>query len=254
MTQPADQASPPALDRLYAAIDATWPPAARIEAGPWLLREGRGGGKRVSAATPRGDWREEDIVAAEEAMRLLGQTPLFMLTDADTTLDAALAQRGYAVIDPVNLWHCPAESLTDRRLPPVTAFTIWEPLAIMREIWEASGIGAERQTIMERAPHPKTSVFGRVSDKPAGCAFVAIHNGVAMLHALEILPEHRKKGLGAWMMRAAAIWAARHHAQSLAVLCTRDNTGANALYAALGMQIVGGYHYRILPQSKGDTI
>ncbi|NKW78995.1 GNAT family N-acetyltransferase, partial [Rhodobacteraceae bacterium R_SAG7] len=40
-------------------------------------------------------------------------------------------------------------------------------------------------------------------------------------------------------------WAAEQGATELAVLCTRANAGANALYARLGMQQAGGYHYRI---------
>jgi GNAT superfamily N-acetyltransferase len=66
-----------------------------------------------------------------------------------------------------------------------------------------------------------------------------------MLHALEILPHQRRKGMGVWMMRQAAYWAAEQGATELAVLCTRANAGANALYARLGMQQSGGYHYRI---------
>ncbi|MCC1491058.1 GNAT family N-acetyltransferase [Cognatishimia sp. F0-27] len=228
------------------AISETWPAAATVAAGPWLLREGRGGGKRVSAATAVSDWREEDIGAAEEAMRLMGQTPLFCLMPEETRLDAYLAARGYRVVDPVNLWISPTFALTERPLPPVTAFTVWEPLAIMRELWEDAGIGDARQAVMARVKGPKTGLFGRVSDAPAGTGFVALSGDIAVVHALEIAPEHRKKGLGGWMMRAAAMWAAGHRADWLAVLCTEENAGANALYESLGMVLAGHYHYRVL--------
>lgn len=237
---------PPDLPRLFDAVDKTWPAAVFVEAGPWLLREGRGGGKRVSATTARGTWRQDDIAAAEKAMRLMGQAPLFMVRPGDEALDQLLAQDDYDIVDPVNLWLCPARQLTDRRLPPVTAFTIWEPLAIMREIWESGGISGARQNVMERVSGPKTSVFGRLSDQPAGAGFAAIHDGIAMVHALEILPSHRGKGLGRWMMRAVAFWAVQQGAEWLTVLCTTENAAANALYKSLGMQQVGGYHYRVL--------
>ncbi|MDA7425068.1 GNAT family N-acetyltransferase [Thalassococcus lentus] len=237
---------------MIAAIDGTWPAAATVEAGPWVLREGRGGGQRVSAATARGAIAEQDIGAAEKAMQLMGQRPIFMLTQNDSDLDQRLADRGYVEKDPVNLWVCDTGLLTDRKLPPVTAFAIWEPLAIMRELWEAGGIGPARLAVMERAEGPKTAIFGRVSDRPAGAAFCALYDGIAMVHAVEIAPEHRQKGLGGWMMRAAALWAAKHRAPWLAVLCTKANTGANALYASLGMQIVGDYHYRVLPDKETE--
>ena len=183
-------------------------------------------------------------------MRAMGQTPLFMIRDGQVELDAQLAARGYQVKDPVNLWTCPAARLTDVKIPRVTTFAMWEPLAICREIWAAGGIGTERQAIMDRAKGPKTAILGRHDDKPAGAAFCAIHEGVAMVHAVEILPFQRRKGMGAWIMRQAAFWAAENGAETLAVLCTRENDGANGLYASLGMALAGGYHYRILPQGK----
>lgn len=238
--------SPPPA-RLHAAFEATWPPLRRVEAGPWLLRDGDGGGKRVSAATVRGDWRVDDLPAAEEAMRMMGQRPLFQVRETDGALGAALEDRGYDVVDPVTAWVCPVGQLTDRPVPRVTVFSVWEPLAIMREIWAAGDIGPARVRVMERAAAPKTGLFGRISDRPAGTAFVAVHDGIAVLHALEIVPEHRRKGLGAWMLRGAAHWAQSNGAGWMAVLCTTRNDAANALYAGLHMTPAGGYHYRMAP-------
>ncbi len=240
----------PSVQTLYTVTEATWPPADHTPAGPWMLRNGAGGGKRVSAATAEGEWREEDLSAAETAMRMLGQDALFMIRAGDETLDAALATRGYEIIDPVNLWVCPIDQLTNVPVPRVTAFAIWEPLAITRDIWNAGGIGPDRVAIMERAPEPKTSILGRISDKPAGAAYCAIHDGIAMVHALEIALAHRRKGMGVWLMRQAAHWAKANGANWMSVLCTQANDGANGLYASLGMQVVGQYHYRILPKTS----
>ena len=186
--------------------------------------------------------------AAETAMQILGQDPLFMLRDGEGLLDTALSARGYRVIDPVNLWLCPVDHLTDIPVPRVTAFAIWEPLAIMRDIWMSGGIGPKRVAVMERVSGAKTGILGRVADKPAGAAFCAVHDGVAMVHAVEISQQFRRKGLGAWMMRQAAFWAKDNGAEWMSVLCTQANEGANGLYASLGMQVVGQYHYRLLPK------
>ncbi len=242
----------PTAQDLYAVTEATWPPADRSPAGPWMLRNGAGGGKRVSAATAEDDWRPEDLSAAETAMRMLGQDALFMIREGEDALDSALAARGYEIVDPVNLWLCPIGDLTDVRVPRVTAFSIWEPLAIMRDIWAAGGIGPARVAVMERASVPKTGIFGRITDKPAGAAYCAISDEVAMVHALEIAKAHRRKGMGVWLMRQAAHWAKANGAEWMSVLCTQANVGANGLYASLGMQVVGQYHYRILPNTS-DT-
>ncbi|UWQ75274.1 GNAT family N-acetyltransferase [Leisingera sp. M658] len=232
--------------RYYALTEATWPPASTRGLGPVTLRDGQGGGSRVSAATVHGTASDAEIAAAEDAMRAMGQDGLFMIRDGETELDAQLAARGYAVKDPVNLWTCPAAHLTDIPVPRVTAFCVWEPLAIQREIWEQGGIGPERLAVMQRVQGPKTGLLARHKDKPAGAGFVAIHNGVAIVHALEILPHQRRCGMGAWMMRQAAFWALENGAGELAVLCTKRNEGANGLYASLGMKCTGQYHYRIL--------
>lgn len=229
-------------------VDGTWPAARYETAGPFQLREGQGGGSRVSAANRIGDVGAGDLDAAEAAMQAMGQKQIFCLRPGDEALDAELAARGYDILDPVNIYACPLDHLTNIPIPRVTIFTIWEPLAIMREIWAEGGIGPKRVAVMERAPGPKTGLLLRRSDQPAGAGFVAIQDGIAMVHALEVLPDHRRQGLGIWAMRAAAIWALDNGAHTLSVICTKANAGANGLYHSLGMQIVGEYHYRQRPQ------
>ncbi|MFT7593228.1 MAG: GNAT superfamily N-acetyltransferase [Paracoccaceae bacterium] len=238
------------LTQYFEAIDGTWPAARRFQRGPWTLRQGLGGGSRVSAATANGAVSDADIEDAEAGMAELDQKPLFMIRPGDEALDALLAARGYAILDPVVLYSCPVGHLTDLAIPRVTVFNIWEPLALMREIWAAGGIGPARLAVMDRAKGAKTGFLGRHREQPAGAAFAAIHDGIAMVHAVEILPHQRKQGMGRWFMRAAAIWAEQQGAQQLAVFCTQVNTGANALYSSLGMCVVGQYHYRHMPTEK----
>ena len=76
-------------------------------------------------------------------------------------------------------------------------------------------------------------------------AFDAGNSLPAVHRLLRLLEPHRGKGLGRHLTRHAAFWAADHGATHLAVLCTKANQGANALYSSLGMTVVGQYHYRI---------
>ena len=232
---------------LFEVIDATWPAAAQHLAGAFVVREGRGGGKRVSAASAEGAWTEADIDAAIATHARLGQPALFMIRPGDAALDAALATRGFAVIDPVAVLAAPVAALAAQRPPPITAFCLWPPLAIMRDLWAEDGIGPGRQAVMDRAPVPKCAVLGRVDDRAGGAGFVAIHGGVAMLHAFHVTPALRRKGLAQKMLREAAFWAAGQGAQTLALVVTRANAGALALYQGSGMAEVAGYHYRIAP-------
>lgn len=232
-------------------VDGTWPAAEYQVSGPFKLRNGQGGGSRVSAANRIGDVTDEDIAAAEVAMRDMGQKPIFCLWPGDEELDTRLTGQGYDILDPVNIYACPVRALTDIPVPRVTVFSIWEPLAIMREIWAQGGIGPARWAVMARAVGPKTGLLMRHNDHPVGTAFAAIHDGVAMVHAVEVLPAHRRQGMGQWAMRAAAFWALDNGAQTLSVICTKANAGANGLYTALGMEIVGEYHYRHRVEQEG---
>lgn len=235
----------PDAHTLYDVIDHTWPAARTIPTGPFLLREGLGGGSRVSAATTlRTDWTDADIDMAEQGMFDLGQSSLFMIREGDQRLDDALADRGYAIKDPVVMYCIPTSALSGNIPPRVSTFVIWRPLAIGFDIWSAGGIGQERWDVMERANCPKTSILGRWNDSPAGCGFVGIHDGIAMMHALEILPHQRRMGMAEKMMAQAAIWAEDNGASHLSAVCTTANDAANKLYSKLGMTVVGHYHYR----------
>jgi ribosomal protein S18 acetylase RimI-like enzyme len=232
--------------RLLAVLETTWPPAARRDLGPWTIRDGQGGGKRVSAATALGAVTAADLPQAEAAMRALGQTPLFMIRDGDAALDSLLAARGYTVVDPVDAFAAPLAQLDLAKPPRLTAIPAWPPLAIQRELWAEAHIGPARLAIMDRAPHPKTTLLARMDDRAAGTAFVGIHNGMAMIHALEIDPRFRRRGLGRHMMAGAIHWASAQGAHDFGLVVTTANAGAQALYTSLGLTCVGHYHYRMM--------
>ncbi|MEM9317671.1 MAG: GNAT family N-acetyltransferase [Pseudomonadota bacterium] len=222
-------------------LAATWPPAKTWDRGGWTLRDGAGGGSRVSAATWSGSGAP-DIAKLSAEM----DVPLVMVRAGEEELDEALDQAGFSVMDPTIAMAVEPGALA--AMPPsVTSFDIWPPLAIQTELWADAGIGSERLAIMERAQGHKTTLFGRIADRPAGVAYLACHDGGAMLHALEVAPEFRRRGLARIMMQHAAHWALEAGANPLTLLVTRANTAAIALYTSLGFQVVGHYHYRIKP-------
>jgi len=231
------------MSAVAAALEATWPAAAVHRAGPWAVREGRGGGRRVSCATAEGDWTAADIALAEAAQAALGQPSLFMLRAGETALDAALEAAGYAVEEPVRLWSGAIAALAVEP-PPLTAFTIWPPMEIQRAIWAGGGIGPARLAVMERAPAPKAAILARAGDRPCGAAFACVHGGIAVVHALHVAPAFRRRGAARAMMGRAAVWAQAQGAEELALAVTAANTAAGRLYASLGMAIVGQCHYR----------
>ncbi len=231
-------------DALGAVMQGTWPAAALHRVGPWTIREGRGGGKRVSAATADAAWAETDIAQAEEAMTAFDQRPLFQIRAGDDALDQALQSRGYHVVDPVIAYAVPSAELAQPPVPPMAAFAHWPPLAICTALWAEGGIGPARLAVMQRANGPKAAILSRTNDRPTGTAFVAVHDQTAMLHALEVSAAARRQGSAHKILRASAQWSLQNGATTLSVVVTRANAPACALYASLNMQGVGHYHYR----------
>ena len=227
-------------DLLAEVMEATWPALSRHQLGPFTLRDGAGGGKRVSAASCAGPFTEADLAAVEAAMA----QPLMLIREGDTALDAALDARGWRIIDPVVAYAAPVTALI-AELPGLTAFPHWPPLEIARSLWAEGGIGPARIAVMDRVTGAKAALLGRTGDRPAGVAFVACHGAEAMLHGLEVAGSQRRQGLGRNLLHAAANWAADQGASRLSLVVTRQNTAARALYARLGMQGVGQYHYRL---------
>ncbi len=229
---------------LRGVMEATWPAARTQAVEPWLIREGQGGGQRVMATSPRPGWTVQDIPLAEAAMQALGQPLIFVIYPGEEALDAALAAQGYRLVDPVV---CYAAKITDLALPPpdyMTTFPHWPPMAIAETLWQEGGIGPARVAVMARAKAPKVAILGRANDRAAGVAFVALHEGTAMLHALEVTPAQRRQGAANNILRAAVKWAQDNGAHSFSLVVTEANTAARALYTSLGLELVGQYHYR----------
>ncbi|MCC1480855.1 GNAT family N-acetyltransferase [Roseibaca sp. Y0-43] len=221
----------------FTTLAATWPAARSWQQDGWTLRDGAGGGKRVSAASAGPDARAADLAA------LMPAGPLAMLRPEQTALDRDLAALGYTVVDPTLIYAAPVADLAQKP-PHVSLFDLWEPLEIMREIWAEGGIGPDRIAVMARAPGPKTAFLARLGDRVVGCGFCAIHDGVAMLHAVEILPAYRRQGAGRTMLTGAAHWAQGQGAEWFTLAVTEANAPARALYEGSGLQAVARYHYR----------
>jgi ribosomal protein S18 acetylase RimI-like enzyme len=226
---------------LAAVMEATWPPAAQWRLGPMTLRDGQGGGKRVSAATADDVWADEDIDRAEEAM---GQEALFLIRAGDEGLDAALDRRGYRVVDPVIAYAAPVTAIAGTGPVYMASFPHWPPMAIAASLWAEAGIGPARLAVMARAAGPKTVILSRSNDRASGVAYVACAGRHAMLHALEVSPAFRRQGSAQNILRAAAQWAQAQGADTLSLVVTVANGPARALYQSLGMVEVGHYHYR----------
>ena len=124
-------------------------------------------------------------------------------------------------------------------------YQVWEPLEIMREIWQAGGIGDARVKVMDRVAGPKTGLLARDGDTVAGTAFVTIKDDIAMVHSIEVLQKNRRKGVARKLMAQATSWAKAKGAIYMSLMTTKNNVPANKLYRSMNMEPTTTYHYRI---------
>ncbi|MBL4750627.1 MAG: GNAT family N-acetyltransferase [Amylibacter sp.] len=232
----------PSQTDLFDALDATWAPLALHTHDGWIIREGAGGGQRVSAATPLIDTQNHKISSAVDKMASLGQLPLFMIRNTNTALDTELQDLGYKVVDPVVILIAPTAELLKNPLHKMqTVHTLNTPDTNAKNIWAAGGIDQGRLNVMARVKGPKTIL----SADGMGVAFAATHNNIAMIHAVEVASNHRRKGVANAMMYKAFEWAKDQECTWIAILTVRANIPARTLYENLGMEKAAAYHYRL---------
>ncbi len=175
---------------LFAVSEATWPAAALHQAGAFTVprRPGRRPARLRRHRRGRLD-RRPISTRLRRSTAALGQPPLFMIRDGEEALDAALAARGYAIMDPVTLYVAAVATLAVRALPPMSGL---RDLAAPGDHARHLGRGRHRpgpdrgDGAGGQVRRPRSSAAS--NDRAAGAAFVAgIHDGTAMLHALHIV-------------------------------------------------------------------
>ncbi len=237
-------AGSPDPEDVLQTLERTWPAAEVREAAGWVLRDGRGGGKRVSSATAARNGTTPDISRAESVMSAMGQKPLFLIRGGEERLDELLHRRGYRIADPVVVYAARPDSLARREPEGPDVVFCDEPLPVLAEIWAAGDIGRARLNVMRRAAGERSCLLARRHNRPAAAGFVALHGRIAMAHALEVRAAFRRAGVASAMMAAMAGWSLRRGAQFLSAAVTRDNAAARNLYRSLGMEPCCRYHYR----------
>ena len=77
------------------------------------------------------------------------------------------------------------------------------------------------------------------ADHPAGLVMARAGGGESEILTVGVLPEHRRQGLGAALIEAAAVHAATLGAQVLFLEVADDNDAARGLYQHCGFKPIG---------------
>ena len=134
----------------------------------------------------------------------------------------------------------------------VTAEPITEDGEMSLAMWISSGLDSSlgispNQVSSDRtspapakpcpAPHPDRDSL------PAGACRIAVHGTGAYLYGLELLPQHRQKGLGTWFLYHIMSMLAGQGCQCLRLQVSGTNAPALGLYRKTGFRITETLSY-----------
>ena len=249
---PASAADIQALEEIAAlgwqASDSRW-------LGRWLLRAAHGWTGRGNSVLPIGDpglpvGEALDAVRAWYAERGLParfQIPLPLRTSLDHLLDAGgWTSYNHSRVLTADLATALLALPERADLPAVILEP--EPSADWLTAYHYRGgpLPENARATLTNADRP---VFASVRDggQTIAVARAVVDRGWAGVAAVEVVAEHRRRGLATHVMRALLEWAAGHRATAVYLQVAGENAAALALYGRLGFTEHHRYHYRLAP-------
>jgi GNAT superfamily N-acetyltransferase len=231
-----------------------WPAPETRWLGRWLLRAAEGWTGRGNSVLPLG----EPGLPLDEALATVtawygerGLPGRFTIpTPARELLDGALTARGWRPYNPTTVLTADLEVVL-RRLPaddrPVTIEPApgpdWLGLYHYRG---GSSLPPVARALLAGPPVVGFAVL-REGGRPVAIARGSVDEGWVGVTAVEVDPDHRRRGLGTAVMRAILDWGRGRGATSTYLQVADDNAGALALYDSLGFARHHGYHYTVAP-------
>jgi GNAT superfamily N-acetyltransferase len=223
--------------------------------GPFVVRAFAGGTGRANAAASLDPSPDPllpvriDRIAAQYAA--LGLPVRFRATPLDPPgLVEQLVARGYVPKDETVILLAPIEAVA-------ASDTAADARPAPDADWMAVTATAEHQSPKRRQEKqgsaPLLTVPGawitlRDGGEAAAVASVVAAGPIAGYFDLAVRPEHRRKGLAARTVRAAAAWARGQGAEWLFCQVAAANTASLTLNAALGLREAYRYTYWVRPQ------
>ena len=233
-------------------------PAQRVAFdGNFVLRAFLGGTGRANAASSLRAEADPELPARiariERLYRALKLPPRFRSTPLDPPgMAELLTTRGFVTKDETIIFLAPIHGIARADLAA-------RVLSAPDEDWMAVTATAEHQVPARRAEKeravsmmmvPAAWLVSYEHAKPVACISVVADGPLAGFFDLAVVPEARRRGLGARITRAAALWAAEQGAQWLWAQVAAANQASCAAQQSLGMREVYRYVYFVRPQDK----
>jgi GNAT superfamily N-acetyltransferase len=234
------------------AVAARGPrPDRTHDIGGWQLRADHGFTSRANSVlplAPPGLPLDDALAAAHEWYAARGlpvriQVPV----EARRLLDAALGERGWDVDKPTAVYVRRLDATTPPT-PPAPPVTLGpRPSDGWLELYRA-GTGATPTGRALLTRHDRVAFAEvRIGERVVAVGRGAVDDGWLGVMAVEVEPNHRRKGLARAVMAALGRWGRDQGAVRTYLQVAADNVPALALYEALGYWHHHADHYRVEP-------
>ena len=237
---------------MAALANAGWAALERQRAHGWELRFAAGVTKRANSAWPVdgvADASAEALAAVERFYRSRGLRPIFQLSSADGEALLRLLERGYRVVDETLV----LAASVPRALASDPEVTIAEEpdAAWLSAWWAVDGRGGDAELDVARRimlGTPALYAALRMDGAVVSVARLALVDTWGGLYCVATLPDYRRRGFGARVVRALLAAGAARGVTDAWLQVLAANEGARALYTGrFGFRETERYRYLVGP-------
>lgn len=230
-----------------------WPALQTMLLDGWVLRFAEGYTKRANSINPLYQSQREqgELIDACEGIYLSRGLPtIFKLTsdEAPAGLDAALAGRGYRLVDPTLVQTL---SLANQTAPIAEGIVAETELSTrwLSEYARMNSVAPEkaatlRKMLLSMVPDRRFVMLFR-DGLPVGCAMIVLQDRHVGIFDVVIEPTLRRLGLGRFLMQSLLTLARDAGAERAYLQVVAANTPAVTLYRSLGFRDTYDYWYRV---------
>jgi ribosomal protein S18 acetylase RimI-like enzyme len=240
------------VEELERLVRQGWPALEEIEVDGWVARFAEGVTQRANSVSPVGE-PGDPHAAVERVERLYRERGLPATFQVGPVvrpgdLDGLLAERGYRLGSPTEVWTAEVAAVTERASRSAEVRVSDAPDGDWLDLW---------WSVDGRGDHRALAVAAKIlSAGPARYASVRDDAGVAAvgrlavvgdwggLYCVAVRPDARRRGLGTAVLRGVL---EQSEVNRCWLQVRADNHGARAMYARLGFTAAARYHYRTRP-------
>lgn len=223
-----------------ARVSKDWPAFQTETRGGWRFGLADGFTKRANCALLEDPGA--DVAEVTRFYRGHGLRPCVQVWPGEETVDARLAEHGYAVVEPTLVL---ARELSGRPLGPGRTRISNTPTQRWRELFAETGVAADGAEGVVRILGQVTAAYGVHEDGDGrGCA-VLDGESVAICGMVTVRAA-RGRGVAGVVLADLLAWAHDKGARRAYLCVVADNEPALRLYRGAGFEEVSRYHNRVL--------